>query len=119
MDYMVRFIGHVDETKRPVGFPKEVYSDLYIRANDQAGLRNAINEHAQKFINDSCMIVPRNPNAIEEFSGQNVPPDSRMIVCWHLLTHITTITKRITGEIPQLDENNKPQVSDGSKVNIQ
>ena|ERR1700733_11808795 len=119
MDYYVRFIGHIDETRRPDGFPKEIYSDLYVRANDPAGLRNAINQQAQVFINERCMIVPRNPEVIEEFAGQNVPPDSRMIVGWHMITHITTITKRIIGEIPQLDENNKPHVSDGSKVNIQ
>jgi hypothetical protein len=119
MDYLVRFVGHIDETRRPDGFPKAVYSDLYVRADNPSGLKSAINEQAVVYIRDGCMIVPRNPDAIEEFAGASVPPDSRMIVPLHMFTHLTTITKRITGEIPQLDADNKPQVTDGSKVVIQ
>lgn len=118
-DWHIRFIGHIDETRRPVDFPKEIYSDLYVRADNPTGLRQAINSQCQVFINEDCMIVPKDPGAIEEFTAQHIPADSRMLVPFHMLTHITTVTKRIIGEIPQLDENNVPQVSDGSKVRIQ
>jgi hypothetical protein len=117
MDYMIRFVGHIVERSRPDGFPKEIYSDLYVRADNPSGLKAAINQHCQVFINEGCMIVPKNPDEVEE--SVNVKYDSRIIVPWHMIAYISTITKRIIGEIPQLNEQNKPEVSDGSKVQIQ
>lgn len=116
-DWCVRFIGHVDETRRPVGFPREVYSDLYVRADNAAGLKAAINSQAQVFINEGCMIVPKDPGQIEEMVS--TAHDSRWIVPFHMITFISTITKRIIGEIPQLDETNKPSLTDGTKLSIQ
>lgn len=116
-DWCVRFIGHIDETRRPEGFPKEVYSDLLVRADDSRGLKLAINSQAQVFIEENCMIVPKDPGSLEDIGAP--ADDSRMIVCWHLITHITTETKRIIGEIPQLDDNNSPLLQDGTKPSVQ
>jgi hypothetical protein len=116
-DYSIRFIGHIDETRRPIRFPKEIYFDLYVRAENSQALKAAINAQAQVFINENCMIVPKNPSALESFS--NPATDSRMIVGWHMITHITTETKRIVGEIPQLSQDNRVLYTDGTKPSIQ
>lgn len=117
MDYMVRFVGHIDETRRPDGFPKKVYSDLYVRAGNDAGLRKAINEQSKVFIQDNCMIVPRDPEKIEDASRPSL--DSRMIIPWHMIVCLTTVTKIITGELPELNGGGTPQFSDGSEPVIQ
>ena len=101
MDYLVRFIGHINEKSRPDGFPKEVYSDLYVRAGSDAGLRKAINEQSMVFIRDNCMIVPKNPEKIEDAFRPSL--DSRMIIPWHMITHLTTVTKPIVGGLPELN----------------
>ena len=116
MDYMVGFIGHISEKSRPDGFPKEVYSDLYVRAGSDAGLRKAINEQSIVFIRDNCMIVPKNPEKIEDAFHPSI--DSRMVVPWHMITHLTTVTKTIFGGLPELnrDENDGPSgFSDGTE----
>jgi hypothetical protein len=94
-----------------------VYSDLYVRADTAAGLKSAINSQAQVFINEGCMIVPKDPGGMEDMIS--TAQDSRWIVPFHMITYISTITKRIIGEIPQLNEDSKPTLIDGTKLSIQ
>jgi hypothetical protein len=117
MDYLVRFIGHIDEHRRPVDFPKEIYSDLYVRVKDDQELKAAINEQSKTFILQQCMVVPKEPGAIEEMHKARF--DTRMMVMLNMLTHIDTITKKITGEIPEVGKDGTPQLMDGTKVDLQ
>lgn len=117
MDYLVRFIGHIDERKRPENFPKEVYSDLMVRVQAEKELKDAINQQSMVFITHQCMIVPKNPDAIQDM-GKAVR-DARMIVPLHMITHITTLTTHILGEIPEANLEGVLQLMDGTKAVIQ
>jgi hypothetical protein len=116
MDYMVRFIGHVDERKRPENFPREIYSDLIVRVRDEKDLKSSINAQSVIFITSQCMIVPKDPDAIQDTSKP--VHDTRMIVPLHMLTHISTITTRILGEIPEINLEGYLQMPDGTKAQV-
>ncbi len=117
-DFLVRFIGHIDETRRPDGFPKQIYSDMVCRVNGEAELKDMINGRCQQLIHDQFMIVPKDVTA-ESSIVKKAVRDDRMMVTMHLITHITTQTKQIVGEVPTVDENGNLSMSDGSKAVIQ
>ncbi len=116
-DYRVRFIGHIDDRKRPEGFPREVYSDIFCRVKNEQELKAAINEQSKVFILQQCMVVPKGDVLVEDMS--KVRFDTRMMVMMHMITHIDTITTKIIGEIPEVGEDGTPQMMDGTKVNLQ
>jgi hypothetical protein len=117
VDYTVRFIGYIDERKRPEGFPHEVYVDAFYRVKDGQELKEAINGQCRVFINQQCMVVPKEPGKLEDMS--RVQFDIRMLVPWHMITHLSTITKKIIGEIPEINEAGIPELMDGTKAVIQ
>jgi hypothetical protein len=116
MDYLVRFIGHIDELKRPENFPKEVYSDLMVRVQDEKELKAQINAQSMVFITHQCMIVPKNPDAIQDMG--KALRDTRMIIPLHMITHISTITTRILGEIPEIGLDGFLEQMDGTKATV-
>jgi hypothetical protein len=114
MVYFVRFCGHIDETRRPAGFPKEVYADFTWQVQDEHELRYNINEMSKVFVGQSCMIVPRDP---DEIQSAGLPKfDSRILVPLHLITYISTETKRIIGEMPTAGLDGTTQLIDGTRV---
>ncbi len=117
VDFMVRFVGHIVESKRPLNFPKEVYSDMLCRVDDDQGLKKAINDMCLVFLTQQCMIVPKTPGAMEDL--KKVKHDSRMVIPLHMVTHIDTITTRLSNLTPMLAENGQPELEDGTKVIIQ
>lgn len=108
MDYLVRFVCHIDLRKRPENFPKEVYSDMYVRTDNDKGLMDAINERSKVFVMQQFVVCPLIPGQIE--NGQIYEPDKRIMVPMHMITHISTITKRVIGDIPYLGEESTAQV---------
>ena len=117
MDYMVRFVGHVDERKRPEGFPREIYSDIFCRVKNEQELKVAINEQSKVYIVQQCMVVPKEPGRMESLAKPEF--DTRMLVPLHLITHITTITTKIVGEIPEINLDGAAAFADGTKATIQ
>ena len=116
-DYSIRFIGHMDEMKRPDGFPKEIHFDMFARVNNEEDLREAINEYAKTLIKQQCMIVPADHSEIEDKTKMKF--DSKIMVPMSSLVYISTQTKRIDGEIPGVGLAGELQLSDGSKVSLQ
>ena len=117
MDFMIRFVGHIDERKRPENFPQEIYADVYARVQNEQELKTVINEQAKVFMLQNCMVVPKKPGELEDMN--KVILDARWLVPLHMITYITTITKRIMGEIPEINEVGAPTLMDGSKIAIQ
>ena len=117
MDFLIRFCGHIDETRRPEGFPAAVYADVFARVGSDKDLRSIINDQCTVFIKQQCMIVPKDPGGLENLKYTTF--DSRVLVPLHMITHLTTETKKITGEIPDLDEDGTLQLLDGTKPSIQ
>ena len=117
VDFMVRFVGHIDERRRPENFPREVYSDLLCRVEDDQGLKKAINDMCMVFLTQQCMVVPKVPGTMED--AKKLKPDARMVVPLHMITYIDTITKRLSALTPQIGEGGLPELEDGTKVIIQ
>jgi hypothetical protein len=112
--YFVRFIGHLDETRRPAGFPDEVYADFTWQVENEMELRYNINEMSKVFVGQHCMIVPKEASQIEDPARPKF--DSRILVPIHMLTHISTETKKIIGDMPTTGTDGTPQLIDGTKV---
>ena len=114
MYYFVRFIAYIDETRRPAGFPQEVYADFTWQVENEQELRYNINEMSKVFVGQHCVITPKDPNEIQ-ISG--LPKfDTRILVPMHMITHISTETKRIIGEMPSAGLDGTPQLIDGTRV---
>jgi hypothetical protein len=114
MEHMVRFTGYIDEKRRPAGFPKEVYSDIFFDVKTAAELKNAIKSMYTVFVTQQCMLVPKDNDAIQE-EESNFNYDSLILVPISMLTHIGTTTRVLAGEIPTI-VNGHLQLLDGSKV---
>jgi hypothetical protein len=66
------------------------------------------------FVAQHSMIVPENP---DEIQVPGLPKfDSRILVPIGMLTHISTQTKRIIGEMPTAGLDGTPQLIDGTRV---
>ena len=114
MEYMVRFTGFVDELKRPDGFPRELHSDVFFEVKTGTELRDQIKKMYQVFAAQQCMLVPKDQDAIL-LDESRFDYDTLMYVPLHMITKITTISKRLTGEVPTIDPDGHPMYSDGSK----
>lgn len=114
MYYFVRFIGHINEEIRPENFPKEVYADFVWGVKDEQELRYNINEMQKVFVGQRSMIVAKNPTAIEVPGKPEL--DSRILIPMHMLSHISTKTKEVIGEIPIIGTDGTSQLIDGTRV---
>ena len=114
MYFLVRFTGHIDESRRPAGFPYQIHADFTWKVESILELRHNMNEMSQVFIKQQCMIVPLNADEVVDVPMPRT--DSRIIVPLHMLTHISTTTKKIVGDIPSVNEEGQPELSDGTKV---
>jgi hypothetical protein len=112
--FFVRFTGHVNEVLRPENFPKEVYADFIWNVKDENELRYNINEMSKVFVGQHCIVAPRNPQGVEVPGKPEL--DSRILVPLHMLSHISTKTKEIIGEIPTVGTDGTAQLIDGTKV---
>jgi hypothetical protein len=117
MKYMVRFTGYLDELKRPKHIPSEVYHDVFFTVENDEELRGYIKQMYTIFVSQHCMIVPKDPNQIQEEG--NFIYDNSILVPIHMLTYIGTKTRQVVGDIPIIGEDNIARMSDGSKASIQ
>lgn len=115
MEYMVRFTGYIDEQKRPLDFPSEIYSDVFFDVQNTTELRDSIKKMYQIFAAQQCMLVPEDQNAIQNDESR-FNYDSLMYVPMHMLTKITTDSKRLSSEVPTIGEDGQPKLKDGTKV---
>lgn len=114
MDFYVRFTGHVNDRIRPEGFPREIYADFIWKVENEAELRYNINEMCKVFVGQHSMIVPRDPSGIEVPGKPTL--DSRILVPIGMLSHISTTTKKIIGEMPMLSADGTAQLIDGTRI---
>jgi len=114
-EYMVRFIGSIDVRKRPAGFPSEIYSDIFFQAKNAVELKDNIKAMYKIFASQQCMLVPKDPDAIQN-DETRFDYDSLIYVPMHMLTSIRTVTKRLSGDVPTIDEDGTPRMPDGTKA---
>lgn len=114
MQSMVRFVAHVDEIRRPPGFPTKVYFDTFHDDADRINIKDFIKSVYQIFVAQNCIITPKDSAAIQD--EQNFNYDKMMFVSLGMITHITTETKRLVTPIPTADEYGNLQLLDGKKA---
>jgi ApbE superfamily uncharacterized protein (UPF0280 family) len=105
--FSVKIIGHLKEPMfMPFDSPERVShveTDLIVEVDGLAGLKDMVNAHFIHIMRTNMgMIVRKNPKAM--MSAVFVP-DEQYFVPINMISHITTETHRIVGQMP--DETKK------------
>lgn len=97
MRYLVMFIGHIDERKRPEFFPKEVIDIKTFDVRNKEELIMTVNNYSNAYLVKQAMAVKQDPTSIEDTGSLQT---DRMLVPLHMITHITFVVKEIIpGEV--------------------
>jgi len=96
VDYSVRFIGHVDEDKRPNCFPETVELAVVYHTHNIEELKQFLNQVSEGIRRDGglqCNVdLPGQLESDPEFgNGKFVP--------MHMFTHLSFSVRRLTGEV--------------------
>lgn len=108
MDYIVKFIGHIVESKRPYGFPSVIENSMIVRVNTIEELRIHTDAQMRAFIEFQGMSVPKNQNKhiVHAEPGEATEEilDTRIFVPFSSIAYISTETKRLTNPMMELSE---------------
>lgn len=113
MEYLITFVFHIDERKRPENFPKELRDLVMITSDSKQGLVNAINTESVKYIRMQGVSVRKDPYAAED---PNKLDTERMFVPLHMITHFEAEVKTITGEPAVIDSTGLASLPSGKEV---
>jgi hypothetical protein len=104
-DYLVRFLGHVIEIKRPDGFPQVVWFDKIFRVPNRVTLEGEINKEATTIImRQRGMVVTKNQNPGHVQTGDDVSFENRIFVPMEMLAYVECEVTDITGETPNFED---------------
>ncbi len=96
-DYVVSFIGHIAPSLRPHGFPSFVRDDVVCRVDSLDALRKITDTRYFSYIRKGGMFVYINPAKIDD---SKFIPDSQMFVPMHMISYISTVTEKLSSEVP-------------------
>jgi len=103
VDYSIRFIGHVLETKRPSGWPTTVENSVVLRAEKQDDVFHYLTEIGLKIKRDQSLFCNMDFEYDEEKSDKTFG-NGKMIPL-HMLSHVSFIVRVLASPMP--DENVK------------
>ncbi len=110
MQFMVRFVGHIIEEKRPSGFPKEVFTDITVNTQSRDGLKESVNDFLVLLIKQCGMVVEK-PEAIarRQATGDGLKPDfkdldNKIFVPYHMMSYLETISKLVSAKVETGEE---------------
>jgi hypothetical protein len=102
-DYAIEFEGHIDERKRPEGFPRSVFvREQYQGIETDQQLKELYNSRFLTIVKQPGFVVYLEDQIID---GTSLSFDQRVYIPWHMITHFHGNAKLMT---PQL-ENIMPQ----------
>jgi hypothetical protein len=85
-NYFVRFIAHIDERKRPEGFPREIYVDeTYENVEGAQQVRQMANQRFLQLAMSNGLVSLKKQETMEQ---ELVTFDKRVYVPWHMITHM-------------------------------
>lgn len=113
MDYLITFVFHIDERKRPENFPKQIRDLVMINSDSKQGLVNAVNTESVKYIRMQGVSVRKDPYAAED---PNKLDTERMFVPLHMITHFEAEVKTITGEQAVIDQTGLAALPSGKDI---
>ena len=100
--YYIKFIGHLkDVTFLPADSPEltsQVETEVIVEVDGLGGLKQAVETHLIHIMRtNSGMVCRKNPGSMKIAM---FVPDEQYFVPIHMISHITTVTKMITGQVP-------------------
>jgi hypothetical protein len=113
MNYLIVFIFHIDERKRPERFPKEIFDNVFVNSDTKQGLVDAVNNESVKYIRMQGVSVRKDPSAMEE---PNKVDTARMFVPMHMITYFEAKVEPILGEMPVVDETGLASLPSGKEI---
>lgn len=122
-DYAVKVIGHIDERKRPEGFPHAVFAIGTYRAESAKHLADQVNSEVMQILQMQGMII--SVDSARTIDTSKVNAEGRVFVPMHMITYLQTEIQAMA-PMPQivetgvLDAQGKPvtafEMPDGKKV---
>jgi hypothetical protein len=100
MKFMVRYVGRIIESKRPAGFPKEVYTDIGVKSDSRDRLKETINDFLALLVSQQGMVVekPKNFDSYSDLQPDFKDLDTRIFVPYHMFAYIETVSKLVSAK---------------------
>ncbi len=122
-DFLVKFIGHIDESRRPEGFQRDIVAIGTYRVENNQEIANEINKELMAFIGMQGMIVQIDPSSVIDMSKLNI--EGRIFVPMSMISYIKVEVINMTAmpsivDTGEKDANGKPikeyQTPEGKKI---
>jgi hypothetical protein len=113
-DYMFEFTAHIDERKRPEGFPKEVrIVEQYNGLESDEQVKDLYNARVKVMIGNPGIVTFIDPNKIIDTTSLSF--DQRIFIPWHMITYFHGRVKIIQQSRAMQDEMALPEMPPTSK----
>ncbi len=122
-DFIVKFIGHIDELRRPEGFQRDIVAIGTYHVENNRQIADIINNELMAFITMQGMIVQLDPSQMIDLSKLNT--EGRYFIPMHMISYIKTEVSNMTPmpnivDLEEKDANGKPikefQTREGKKI---
>ena len=107
-NYFVRFTAHIDERKRPEGFPHEVYVDqTYENVEGAQQIRNIANQRFLELAMANGIVTLKKQG--ETLDQELVTFDKRVYVPWHMITYMHMQVNQLVEPSPKAPDQLAPE----------
>jgi len=114
VEFLVTLLGHIDETRRPDGFPKVLRQVFNFKVDTREELADAVSQATRAIIVTNGMLSQDDPDHLDATKFTT----NRMWVPMHMITHIRAEVKDVHGESPAFDKDGKLVTRDGKEVMV-
>jgi hypothetical protein len=92
-DYLLEWEAHIDERKRPEGFPKSVFIREQYGNVDDSQLKELYNTRVKTIVTNPGIVVFTEDEPID---ATKLNFDQRVYIPWHMITHFHGRVKLVT-----------------------
>lgn len=93
-DYYIEFEAHIDERKRPEGFPRSVFvKEHYMGVETDEQLKQIFNDRVRTIVTNPGIVTY--PDETQHIDAK-LNFDQRVYVPWHMITHFHGRVKLMT-----------------------
>jgi hypothetical protein len=103
-DYSVKFLVHLIPQTKPEGWDNPVVHDTFVSANSFQNLKEMVNNEIGAFIKQRGVVILKEPKKPLEDNIETM--DLRLFIPIHMVSYISTSTKRMTTDMPNLSDDN-------------
>ena len=104
VEYLITYTFHLDVSRsRMTGLPDKMYHKAHIATDGtKEALSAAIYSESKKFFGGMGMNLRIDASAMEDNSKLD---HSKIYLLWHMVSHISSTTTKLTSNTPGMDEN--------------